>query len=889
MDEIDIETFAEELAKMDPAELRDLFRLPAVQKILQNVLDEPLSEETQKRLQSPLRPKPFQLRAPPRRSNRRQELLRLFDPFPLQNSRNVTDYQNEILNLYDDVARFEGEEAKGRRYIRWRFTRGLGEDHTPQFMEKIRENVRTSFYMRQVQAYRLKNREDGAVIIFYKNQGYPWMNNLEEAARWLKQKETQRLDKEDGNAPTTKWEPLEDDDDEDFSLDLKVVLDRAPLMGTGPLPDWLRNLARGGHAMVGLDTYQDNLCLWRCIAVHRGSRPDRSTTVARGLAKSFFKLETMPTDCPKTSLDELDKLEKHLNQGAAFADWLGIRVYVPEKGKDAEAVWHLTRNPAAQLKNIMTIGVFEGHAFLIKDVAKLVKTYACVHCNSRLTKAVKLQRHVQTCAQGKTVIECPGKKVEAPETAYEKAFYPKAQTSKESLRWLEQEAKRRRIRIHHAMSGHGGERWLERAPVDGYNPETRTVFQFHGCYWHGCPKCHQDRDTIIHRGDKTREDLFEATKWRTDCLRKAGYRVVEAWACEVGQSFDDLPRVQTKSYPHAILYDFEAYGDNNQRKEPKATFTIENKHVPISVSIGDTLETEPTHICDKDPAELVRKFMEELERRGKNIRTRVRAEFRPADIELLPKAQRNKIEEWCDQVPVVGFNSGTYDLNLIKNHFAERLADTTGKVRVAKNGNKIMFLLTGGFRFLDIINYLGPGTSYEKWVKAYECKTVKSWFPYEWFDAPEKLDYPGLPEHGKWYSKLKGEYVLTQEEWEGCQRLFKENGMQTFADWLCYYNNLNVAPGLEALEKMRNFYTEKGIDILKDAVSVPGVSLHYLLRGAVERNTELYAPSKEVYEMLKEAVVGGPSLVFTRYHEVGITPIRSHQIPEPRICKKILG
>ena len=162
---------------------------------------------------------------------------------------------------------------------------------------------------------------------------------------------------------------------------------------------------------------------------------------------------------------------------------------------------------------------------------------------------------------------------------------------------------------------------------------------------------------------------------------------------------------------------------------------------------------------------------------------------------------------------------------------------------------------------------------------------MKSWFPYEWFDRPEKLDYPGLPEYEKWYSKLKGEYVLTREEWEGCQRLFKENGMQTFADWLRYYNNLDVAPGLEALQKMRNFYTEKGIDILKDAVSVPGVSLHYLLLGAVERNAELYSPEKEVYDMLKEAVVGGPSFIFKRYHDVGVTRIRSHRIAETRLSQ----
>jgi len=141
--------------------------------------------------------------------------------------------------------------------------------------------------------------------------------------------------------------------------------------------------------------------------------------------------------------------------------------------------------------------------------------------------------------------------------------------------------------------------------------------------------------------------------------------------------------------------------------------------------------------------------MEELERRGKNIRDQVRAEFLPECVGMLPKAQKQKINEWCDQVPVVGFNSGSYDLNLIKNHFAGLLADTTSKVRVAKKGNKIMFLLTWGFRFLDIINYLGPGTSYEKWVKAYGCKAVKSWFQYEWFDTPEKLDYPETLKGGK--------------------------------------------------------------------------------------------------------------------------------------------
>ena len=224
MDDIDFESLEEELAKIDPAELRNLLQLlsenvSVVEKIIQNVLEEPISEETQKRLQPRLRPKPFQPIAPPRISNKRQELRRRFDPFPPQNIRNLTDYQNEILNLYN-VARFEGEESKLRRYIRWRFTQNLNEDHTPKFMEKIRQNVRTLFYVRHVYAYRLQHIEDGTIIIFYTNQGSPWINTIAKAEKWLKEREAERLDPDNTSRPNSKWVFLDH-----FSLDLKVVLD----------------------------------------------------------------------------------------------------------------------------------------------------------------------------------------------------------------------------------------------------------------------------------------------------------------------------------------------------------------------------------------------------------------------------------------------------------------------------------------------------------------------------------------------------------------------------------------------------------------------------------------------------------------------------------------
>ena len=115
--------------------------------------------------------------------------------------------------------------------------------------------------------------------------------------------------------------------------------------------------------------------------------------------------------------------------------------------------------------------------------------------------------------------------------------------------------------------------------------------------------------------------------------------------------------------------------------------------------------------------------------------------------------------------------------------------------------------------------------------------------------------------------------------------------MQTFGDWLEYYNNLYVTPFLEALEKMKAYYTNLGVDIFKDAVSLPGVALQYVLRRILRgRNApELHAPGPEAYNMLKAAVVGGPSLVFTRKHVAGKTRIRSHKYEEANIVQRILG
>ena len=445
----------------------------------------------------------------------------------------VIDFQNEIVEM---SVRREGEEegrenGRGRRFIRWTFDKRLRANQTATVMTKLRQNINRAFYIRYNYAYVLVNNETGLRMVFYKQQkGSPWINNFAEAERWVNEEENKRLNLDNIERPNTKWTFIK------FSnIPVKAVLENQPMLGTGPLPDWLRNLAHG-RKMVSLDTFRDNLCVWRCVAVYQGARPDRCTELARQLARGFFKLDIVPRTC----LNELDKVEGYLNRGKQLQDWLGIRVYEPQRQENGEIHWQFRKNPSDKLKNIMTIGIYEGDAFLIKDITKLAKTYVCYHYRSRFTKACHLQRHTRTsCTQGKTIIDCPNEKVKAPPMAYERTFYGKGQVSQLAISWLEKTSKRLGIHIHHAMCGHGGERWILGAPVDGYDPKSGTIFQYHGCWWHGCRRCFPDGDRRIAHG-KTREELYTATLKRARALINAGHTVIEKW------EYDDIKTLKSR-------------------------------------------------------------------------------------------------------------------------------------------------------------------------------------------------------------------------------------------------------------------------------------------------------------------------------------------------------
>ena len=87
--------------------------------------------------------------------------------------------------------------------------------------------------------------------------------------------------------------------------------------------------------------------------------------------------------------------------------------------------------------------------------------------------------------------------------------------------------------IQHA--GNGGEKYIPaiRTTVDGYCEEDNTVYQYQGCYWHGCEVCYPNRTEKHFRLDgRTMYEVREKTRETVTKLRSAGYNVRQMWGCQ---------------------------------------------------------------------------------------------------------------------------------------------------------------------------------------------------------------------------------------------------------------------------------------------------------------------------------------------------------------------
>ena len=205
---------------------------------------------------------------------------------------------------------------------------------------------------------------------------------------------------------------------------------------------------------------------------------------------------------------------------------------------------------------------------------------------------------------------------------------------------------------------------------------------------------------------------------------------------------------------------------------------------------------------------------------------------------------------------------------------------------------------TRHWRMLDITNYLAP-TSYSGYLKAFKIKEEKGYFCYEYLKSFDQLHETSLPPYEAFYSTLNNKNSLDgdQDEAHGrrvhqdLQQLWQDKGMHTLMDFLCWYNNLDVTSFVEAVKVQKDmFWTYFQSDLFKDGISLPACALKYAMK-TTDAKFALYGKKyKWLHTELREAVIGGPSLVFSRFHEKNLTKIRPLQFGDKaKTCQSVVG
>ena len=124
-----------------------------------------------------------------------------------------------------------------------------------------------------------------------------------------------------------------------------------------------------------------------------------------------------------------------------------------------------------------------------------------------------------------------------------------------------------------------------------------------------------------------------------------------------------------------------------------------------------------------------------------------------------------------------------------------------------------------------------------------------------------------------------------EENYQYLRDIWNHENMCTFEDFLRWYNNKDVVPTLEAMQKMVAFCHNKGIDMLKLGCTIPNLANICLHKSTSAKFYPFTESDKDLLQKIREDMVGGPSIVFTLKAVVDETFIRD----SGTICKSIVG
>ena len=231
-----------------------------------------------------------------------------------------------------------------------------------------------------------------------------------------------------------------------------------------------------------------------------------------------------------------------------------------------------------------------------------------------------------------------------------------------------------------------------------------------------------------------------------------------------------------------------------------------------------------------------------------------------------------KINPKTHQVPVVFHNLRGYDAH----HLMQAMANLNKEVKcVANNMEKYITFSVDGLRFIDSLNFLL--TSLDSLVEATpkeELKITKSIsncsdllykkgiYPYEYVDSFEKFTETSLPSKEEFYSSLNDQHI-SEEEYTHAKEVWKTFDCKTLGDYHDLYVKTDVALLADVFENFRKLCLKQyGLDPAHYFTS-PGLSWDALLK-MTGVNLELLT-DHDMHLFVERGIRGGISMVSKRY------------------------
>ena len=295
-----------------------------------------------------------------------------------------------------------------------------------------------------------------------------------------------------------------------------------------------------------------------------------------------------------------------------------------------------------------------------------------------------------------------------------------------------------------------------------------------------CPTC----DTYFQKTGNLEHHLVRCSERVKHIYPKNVYQLRETLFDKL-DSFDIQYTDDQKLFENLAVFDFESICIPEEKFKNTETTTWIGKHVPISVSISSHLIAKPTFLCNSNPRDLVESFIDAVE--GLATQSKAQMKLKLLEVETAIKSKltrtleslnerrycnqrifefkdhcfeddneekdastqflkmqknqlielREHLERYCNVLPVFGFNSAKYDINLIKSYLLPILINERNmEPTVIKKANQFVCFKFGDVQVLHFMNFLGEATCLDSFLKAYKTSETKGFFPYEWFDCP---------------------------------------------------------------------------------------------------------------------------------------------------------